>query len=527
MPKKTILFCRVSSKEQEDTGYSLDAQEKLLKEYAGKQGFNVLKVFKISESASGKQVRKLFNEMLQYVLKHDIHVICVEKIDRLTRNLKDATAVSDWIQEDERRQVHFVKENFIAGKNTRAHENLVWNMKVSISRFYTDNLSEEVRKGQKEKIAQGWLPTKPPLGYKTVGDKGKKIHIVDEEKAPYLRRMFEQYSTGNYSINSLVVSMHKEGLRNRQGKKVGKSRMCDLLSDPFYTGKMRWKNEIYPGKHEPLISNDLFETVQARLNRKSKTDLQFKKHNPVFKAKIACMECDGLITWEIQKGHWYGHCNHYRNCTQSKYWRQEKVEEALFPMFDKVAPKSKRILQIIDKAIKETHAGEIEYYDNSLKEINRTLETTQRRLDAIYVDKIDQKITQEFYERKFKEYSADMATAEDALKRLNKGNLEYYRAGYAIHELAASASDIYNSPQATVEEKRLLLSKVFSNLSINDESITPNYTLAFEFLHEWVPKLNETFELQESGSVKALTDEMMLTHPTLLRDQDSNLEPTP
>jgi DNA invertase Pin-like site-specific DNA recombinase len=141
-------------------------------------------VFKISESASGKQVRKLFNEMLQYVLKHDIHVICVEKIDLLTRNLKDATAVSDWIQEDERRQVHFVKENFIAGKNTRAHENLVWNMKVSISRFYTDNLSEEVRKGQKEKIAQGWLPTKPPLGYKTVGDKGKKIHIVDEEKAP-------------------------------------------------------------------------------------------------------------------------------------------------------------------------------------------------------------------------------------------------------------------------------------------------------------------------------------------------------
>lgn len=517
MTPKTILFCRVSSKEQEETGYSLDAQEKLLTDYSIKQGFNVVKVFKISESASGKQIRKLFNEMLQYVLKHDIKIICVEKIDRLTRNLKDAAAVSDWIQEDERRQVHFVKENFIAGKNTRAHENLVWDMKVSISRFYTNNLSEEVRKGQKEKIAQGWLPTKPPLGYKTVGEKGKKIHVIDDEKAPFIRKMFEQYSTGNYSINALVALMHKEGLRNRENKQVGKSRMCDLLSDPFYIGKLRWKAEIYPGKHEPLISADLFNTVQGRLNRKLVNDLQFKKHNPVFKAKICCQECGGLITWETQKGHWYGHCSSYRKCSRKKYWRQERVEKALFPLFDKVAPKSRRILSILERAIKETHADEVDYYQASLTEIKRTLELNQRRLDAIYVDKIDGKITAEFYEKKFREYTKTVEEAEDALKRLNKGNADYYRAGYAIHELASRATDIYNSPKATVEEKRLLLSKIFSNLSINDEVLKPNYTLAFEFLSKWVPKLNEIFEPQENGSVKALTDEMMLAHPVLLR----------
>lgn len=491
---KAILFCRVSSKEQEDTGYSLDAQEKLLTEYAQKQEFNIAKVFKISESASGKQIRTLFNEMLQYVLKHNINVICVEKIDRLTRNLTDAAVISDWIQADERRYVHFVKENFVAGKNTRAHENLVWDMKVAIARFYTNNLSEEVRKGQKEKIAQGWLPTKPPLGYKTIGDKGHKIHVIDDEKGPFIRKMFEYYSTNNYSVNALVTLMFNEGLRNRVGKQVGKSRMNDLLSDPFYVGKLRWKGVVSPAKHEPLISTELFNTVQTRLNRKNKTDLQFKKHNPVFKGKIICQECEGLITWEIQKGHWYGHCNHYKNCSQSVWWRQEKVEDVLFPLFDNVAPKSKRILGILEKALKETHVDEVDYYNKSIAGLKNELQRNQRRLDAIYVDKIDGKITADFYNKKLDEYSKAATDAEDALKRLNNGNMEYYRAGYAIHELASRAADIYRSPKATIDDKRLLLSKVFSNLSLDAHDIKPNYSLAFQFLREWMPKLNETFE---------------------------------
>jgi len=208
---KAILYARVSSKEQEETGYSLDAQEKLLKDYAAKNGFEIMKIFKITESASGKQIRKTFNEMLGYAERNKISIILCEKIDRLTRNIKDAAIVSDWISGDEARQVHFVKENFILSKNTRAHENLVWDMKVAIARFYTNNLSEEVRKGQKEKLAQGWLPTKPPLGYRTIGDKGHKIHIIDEEKAPLVKKIFELYSSGNYSLNELVRVIYKEG----------------------------------------------------------------------------------------------------------------------------------------------------------------------------------------------------------------------------------------------------------------------------------------------------------------------------
>lgn len=253
---KAVLFCRVSSKEQEETGYSLDAQEKLLTEYAdSKTNFNIGKVYRISESASGKQIRTTFNEMLQYTIKNKITVILCEKIDRLTRNLKDASTISDWLAEDQNREIHFVKENFVVNRNTRAHENLVWDMKVAIAKFYTSNLSEEVKKGQKEKLAQGWLPTKPPLGYKTLGDKGHKIHVLDEGKAPLVKRMFELYSSGNYSLKAVNQVLYKEGLRNANSGRIPKSRIHELISDPFYCGKIKWKGEVYKGAHEPLISH--------------------------------------------------------------------------------------------------------------------------------------------------------------------------------------------------------------------------------------------------------------------------------
>ena len=99
--KKCIIYCRVPSKEQEDRGYSLEAQEGLLKGYAENKSLDVVKIFKITESASGKQIRKIFNEMLRHVKKSKISIILCEKIDRLTRNLKDGATVSDWLNEDE------------------------------------------------------------------------------------------------------------------------------------------------------------------------------------------------------------------------------------------------------------------------------------------------------------------------------------------------------------------------------------------------------------------------------------------
>jgi DNA invertase Pin-like site-specific DNA recombinase len=192
--QKCVIFARVSSREQEETGYSLPAQEKLLKQYTERKGFKIDKIFSISESASGKRQRDIFNEMLDYAKRNRLKIIVCEKVDRLTRNFKDAVMIDEWLEKDDERQVHLVKDTLVLHRNSRSQEKLNWGIRILFAKNYIDNLSEEVKKGQKEKIAQGWLPTKPPFGYRTVGEKGHKIHVVDKKTAPIVKRGFELYS---------------------------------------------------------------------------------------------------------------------------------------------------------------------------------------------------------------------------------------------------------------------------------------------------------------------------------------------
>ena len=521
MNNKCVLYCRVSSKEQEETGYSLPSQEKLLNDYAQRKSLEVLKVFSVAESASGSKQRKVFAEMMVFIDKNKVTNLLCEKVDRLTRNLKEAVVANEWVDSNSDRQIHFVKQNLVIHKNAKSDEKFRWDIEIVLAKKFISNLSEEVKKGQKEKIAQGWLPTRPPVGYKTIGEKGHKIHIIDKEKSSIIQKMFELYYSGNYSTHALVDVMYKEGLRNASDKIIGKSVIYELLTNPFYCGQIVWNGQVTEGKHEPIITKDLFNSVQEKLNRKFKVPT-YTKHLPVFKAKIDCIGCGGTVTWEIQKGHWYGHCNHYRKCKEKKWWRQEKVEDELFPLFDNVAPKTDKVLEVLRKGLKDSHINEVEFHTNILNGLNRTIETAQRRLEAIYEDKIDGKITPDFYNRKFAEYTKEKVDALESLEKLNDGNTKYYEAGYAIHELASKASDIYKSPKATVEDKRLLLSKIFSNLLLKQENIRPDYTLAFQFLKEWVPKVNNTFEPENVLLNKGFL--MNSSQKTvLLRDQGSNL----
>src|SRR3990167_2936973 len=119
---KAVIYCRVSSKEQEETGYSLPAQEKFLREFSDKQNLTVDRVFPVSESASGATQRKTFNEMLNYIKKNNIPAIVVETTDRLTRNFKDVPTIDKWVLEDENNQIYLAKEGCVLHKNSKSHE---------------------------------------------------------------------------------------------------------------------------------------------------------------------------------------------------------------------------------------------------------------------------------------------------------------------------------------------------------------------------------------------------------------------
>ncbi len=485
---KAVLFARVSSREQEETGYSLPSQEKLLKEYAERRDFRIAKRFSISESASGLNQRKTFNEMLNYVKNKDIKVIVCEKVDRLTRNLKDAVSINEWINEDAERQVHFVKENCILSKDSKSNEKFIWNIKVSVAQYYIDNLSEEVKKGQKEKIAQGWLPTKPPLGYKTIGEKGHKIHVIDDEKALLIKKVFDLYATGNYSLKKLVQIADEEGLRTVGGNKLVKSRLADLLSDPFYYGKICWNSEIYDGKQESLITKELFDRVQEVL--KNKSTPKYNKHFFLFNGLIRCAECGGKITWEKQKDIIYGHCNHYRNCLQKTWSKEHEVEGQVLDVFGNLEIKDIRLAEWVRKALKESHQDEIEYHSLAVNELNQRYELIQKRLDKLYDDKLDEKISKDFYERKFKEYSAEREIVLESIHKHSQTNNKYFELGITIYELSQKAREVYLS--ATLEEKRQLINLVFENLFLDKGRLTFSYSKPLKTLSEAVEITNSS-----------------------------------
>jgi len=515
---KAMVFCRVSSKEQEDTGYSLDSQEKLLTDYAKKYDYKVIKVYRISESASGKQVRKTFIEALQFATKNKIEIILCEKIDRLTRNLKDAATIDDWVKEDTGRAVHFVKENFVLNQQTKAHDNFIWDMKVAVARFYTNNLSEEVKKGQIEKLAQGWLPTKPPLGYKTIGDKGHKTHIVDEEVAPFMRKMFELYATGNYSIARVEKELFEAGMRTRSGKKLGMSRIHVLLQDPFYYGKIRWMEKLYAGKHEPLIAKDVFDKVQILIHRKTLAP-HLMKHNALFKSKIFCENCGGMMTWYEKKGHWYGHCNNhgeYAKCTKKTCMRQEAIEAQVTTVFDIIAPQNEEVLAAIVYILKNKHKDMAANRENDIKRYNSLLANVQVQKDRLYEAKLNKEVPVEYVERKLTELTTEEETLENSLVSVRDKSDEHQAAGIAVHELAFRSKEIYEATD-NIDMKRLLLSQLFTNLLQNGLEIKKEYTSAAELLVEWVPKLNKDYELQKSEQIKGKDVVLSTSSPVWLR----------
>lgn len=523
---KSVLLCRVSSKEQEETGYSLSSQEKLLNNYREKHAFELAKNYSISESASGKKQREIFSEMMAYIKKNNIKIIICEKVDRLTRNFKDAVMIDEWLEQDEERQVHLVKDSLILHKNSRSQEKLNWGIRILFAKNYIDNLSEEVKKGQKEKISQGWLPTRPPVGYKTIGDKGHKTHIIDDQKAPLVKKMFTLYATRNYSLKTITDLIYKEGLRNENGNQIVKSRIHRLLSDPFYIGKNRWNDKLYDGNQEALIDEDTFNKVQQVL--KSKTTPKYRKHNYLLQGIFRCGECMGTITWEIHKGIVYGHCNGYRNCLQETWYTQNTVEKFLTEKLIKLKIKNTRIVEWVRKALKESHQDKIAFHTSSLNELIQRQEQLNKRLDKMYEDKIDEKITQLFYDTKASDYREELKEVVKSIERHDHANTKYHELGLNLYDLSQKANMIYD--KAKPEDKRLLINLVFSELALKDGILIANYSKAFKLLSELVELTNSSkveenekivariFEPNKEVDIAIQMDQFYPSRPIWLRD---------
>jgi DNA invertase Pin-like site-specific DNA recombinase len=469
---KAFIYARVSSKEQETSGYSIPAQLTLLRDYALVKGLQVVHEFVDVETAKAAG-RKQFDEMVRFCRSHKqvVHIL-VEKTDRLYRNIKD------WVTLDELAvEVHLVKENEILRKDSRSHSKLTHGFKVLIAKHFLDNLSEEVKKGQLEKAQQGEYPAKAPLGYRN--NTSTNLVEVDEGMAKFVVRMFELASSARYSLPQIRKQVRQEGLEYYSPKvRLSKSHVKRILENPFYIGSFKWNGIVYKGKHAPLVSTDLFERVQTVLGDRRKP--KYRKRSFAYGGLLLCGGCGCMVTAEIKKGRYiYYHCTQSRNHCDEIYYR----EEDLSPQFDALVrsitiPPSIRDWLI--KALKESHQDEAAFHREALTRLQTELKKVKNRLDQLYIDKLDGKVLEDFWLEKSREWGADQARLVSQIQSHKVADHRYYDDGFKILELASKAHELYS--KQLPEQKNKFLRILLSNCTLQGGNLRPTYRKPFDVL---------------------------------------------
>ena len=487
--QNAVILARVSSKSQEDEGYSLDSQLKLLTNYFEDKDLPVIKAFKITETASKEQSRKVFHELLTFINQNNVYHLGVEKTDRLTRNYRDALAIDDWLEANEDRKLHAVKENLLLHKNSKSDVKFMWNIHLAVAKKYTDNLREEAMKGWAEKLAQGWLPATPPLGYITVVENGKRIHVPDPNTAGLMKQIFKKYLEPSESIASIADEMNRMGITTRMNRPYYKSKVQKLLKNPFYIGINHFDGKDYPGAQEPIINKELYDMVQKKMHQSRPSVL--KKHNPVFKNLIKCEGCEGVITWQKQKGYYYGACQRNSDsCRGRKFLREDKLEQVILNELSNLVCPSPEIIDWVASSMREEHKDKIDNRDRIVSSINTQLSRIKRMDDELYEDKLAGDISKAKYDEKhvvFKDQKQELEL-ESRLATLDDSMANNLEKRLVILELAQKATSIYQT--RTPEQKRLIITKLFKDLTASNGTVSVKYTNFSRAIAQNVQKTN-------------------------------------
>ena len=483
---QAVIYARVSSKEQEKEGFSIPAQLKLLKEYAAVNGFAVAHEYIDVETA--KQTgRAAFGEMVAYLKAHpSVRVMLVEKTDRLYRNLKD------WVTVDELDvDMHFPKEGVVLSRESRSSEKFMHGIKVLMAKNYIDNLSEEARKGMQEKAEQGIWPTVAPLGYRNVvGSDGKKIIQPDPDSAPLIAGLFEWYATGTLSLKDTAQKARAAGLVYRKsGAPVPVSTVHSALRNRLYMGEFEWNGRLHLGKHQPLITRELWERVQGVLDGRHAKKQRRMTHDFAFSGLIACAKCGCAVVGEIKKQRYvYYHCTGYADKCQGNpascrrsYVREELLEQ----QFTKLLGQLKfddEVLEWVRDALHASHADERREHEEAIKRHQAEYKRLQDRINAMYVDKLDGVVDTAFFETMSNQWREEQNRCQREIDRHQSADKSYMEEGVQLLELARDAQRLFACQQP--RQKRRLLNFLLSNCSWEDGEVVATFRQPFDLLAE-------------------------------------------
>lgn len=462
---KAIVIARVSTEEQKEAGNSLPAQTARLEKYSQSRGFEVIKRFSFDESAY-KDQRNEFDAILDYVIEQKEKVaVCFDKVDRLSRNVFDKR-VSSLYEKALRDEIelHFVSDGQIINSQISAVEKFQFGISLGLAKYYSDAISDNVKRATEQKLRKGEWPGRAPYGYKNVtGDNDKKEIIVDEYPARVVQKVFEWYATSAYSMDLI-----REKLQKELGLKWSKGFLDNVLKNPFCYGTMLWKGKKYPHKYLPIISQGLFEQVQQIKTGFNKKRFKYAGLPYIYRGLIRCDHCGLSVTPEKHKGHIYYHCTQYNGKHNAGWIREEEVTEQLGSLYKRLEIPDDTYNDIVE-SLKGTHESKIEFREQQSNKLNEEREVYEKRRENLLLEKLDGRITADEYDKFYTQFQDKLAELDARLSMLHEAEDNYYITVKYLLELTKRAYELFVSSE--VEQKRQLVKLTLQNLRLEGKNL--------------------------------------------------------
>jgi site-specific DNA recombinase len=441
---KAIILARVSTEDQAKDGkYSIPAQLRILREYVKKRNLEIVSEYAFDESAS-KDRREKFEEAIKRVEESEEPIaIVAEKVDRFQRSFRESVRF-DELRKDGKVELHFVSNNLVIHRNSSASELMMWDAFVMFAKAYVQQLSDNVKRSIKEKLERKEFPGYVPVGYLNLKEPSKenpgtfiKKIVVDEERAPFVRKCFELYATGKYSMEKLATVMREVGFTQKTKKKrvngklieqkpqlVNKNDIFSILQNPFYTGKFLWRDpetgerRLYDGNYPSIVEEKLYRQVQKVLKDYNTREKGFRKNRFKFQKMIKCAYCGCYLTGEeysrTYKNKKAKHAHQvYYHCTSGKaiadpdyykrefgtekcpsdWWLEEEIEEAVLIQFKDI-DYGEDVFEFMRDQIEKDYSERIEMVETQLKSLKAEMgqkETLIRNyMDSLVTEKDDE-----------------------------------------------------------------------------------------------------------------------------------------
>jgi site-specific DNA recombinase len=478
---KYIAYSRKSTDEKDKQVLSIEAQIAELKEFAKRENLNVSEF--ITEAKTAKVPgREQFAEVLKKIEKGQANGILSWHPDRLARNSIDGGKIIYLLDTGKLLDLKFPSFWF----ESTPQGKFMLSIAFGQSKYYVDNLSENVKRGNRQKLRNGVWPSKAPYGYLN-NPKTRGID-VDEEKSKVIKKAFQLFAEGGRSFVEISKFLHKFGIKKLDGEPVKVDQVKNMLKSKFYIGIMCYAGEYYQGSHKTFISKKLFDEVQKQIEKIERP--RNKGHDFAFSGLAICGECGAAITAETHTKFYpktrgkveyiYYRCTKKLKPCNQKYVNEPELEGQLREIV-RDCGLHQDWESYFEKWIAEAEEKDKLTSETETKQIDGQIQETEIKLNRLLDGYLDQVIEPEIYKQKKNELFEEKLRLTQKKSQIEKNGTVWLEPVREFVNCALRAQKIAREKN-NCHDLSIMAKKVGSNYSLFNRRLSANLNFPFAAL---------------------------------------------